>query len=89
MEFRWNEWNVEHLARHGVDPETAEAVALGTSRRYPRRVGDDKLLVWGEGPEGELLQVVYVLDDDGTAFVLHARPLTPREKRLHRRQGRR
>jgi hypothetical protein len=24
VDFRWSEWNVEHLARHGVDPEAAE-----------------------------------------------------------------
>ena len=28
-----------------------------------------------------LLQVVFVLDDDGTVFVIHARPLTDLEKR--------
>jgi len=22
--FSWNGWNVEHIARHGVDPEEAE-----------------------------------------------------------------
>ncbi len=38
--------------------------------------------------EGELLQVIFVLDEDGSAFVLHARPLTDREKRRYRRQGR-
>ena len=72
-----------------VDGSISHRGRQAGNARCWRRVGDDKLLVWGEGPEGELLQVVYVLDDDGTAFVLHARPLTPREKRLHRRQGRR
>jgi len=26
MEFRWNEWNVEHIAEHGVTPDEAELV---------------------------------------------------------------
>jgi hypothetical protein len=26
MEFRWNAWNIEHIAEHGVTPEEAEAV---------------------------------------------------------------
>jgi hypothetical protein len=34
-----------------------------------------------------LLQVIFVLEGDGTIFVLHARPLTEREKRRYRRQA--
>ena len=41
MDFRWNAWNVEHLARHGVEPEVAEQVVLAASGRFPRRAGDD------------------------------------------------
>lgn len=31
---------------------------------------------------------IYVLDDDGTAYVIHARPLTDAEKRRYRRRRR-
>ncbi len=88
MDFRWNEWNVEHIAGHGVTPEEAEEVVESASGPFPRLIGDDKLLVWGPGSGGKLLQVIFVLDDDGTAFVIHARPLTNREKRSHRRRRR-
>ena len=88
MDFRWNQWNVEHLASHGVDPEEAEDVVVQASGPYPRRIGDDKLMVWGPGRGGRLLQVVFVLDDDGTAFVIHARQLTNREKGVYRRRKR-
>ena len=73
MNFRWNEWNVEHIARHGVAPEMAEEVVEGAGSPYPRRIGDDKLLVWGRTEEGQALQVIFVVDVDGSAFVLHAR----------------
>ena len=86
MEFRWNEWNTEHVAEHGVEPEAAEHVVEGARAPYPRRIDEDKLLVWGPGPAGELLQVIFVLDEGGTAFILHARPLSEREKRRCRRQ---
>jgi hypothetical protein len=33
-------------------------------------------------------QVVYVIDPDGTVYVIHARPLTDREKRRYRRRKR-
>ena len=88
MDFRWNQWNVEHLANHGVDPEEAEEVVASAASPYPRHIGDDKMLVWGPGSGGRLLQVIFVIDDDGTAFVIHARELTIREKGVYRRRKR-
>lgn len=87
MDFRWNEWNIEHLGRHRVTPEAAEEVVEAARSPYPRKIGEDKLLVWGASEQGELLQVVFVLDEDGSVFVLHARPLTDREKRRYRRNA--
>jgi uncharacterized DUF497 family protein len=88
VDFRWTERNVEHLARHAVDPAAAEDVVPGARRRYPRRIGEDKRLVWGADGSGRLLQVIFVLGDDGSVYVVHARPLTEREKRRHRREAR-
>jgi hypothetical protein len=55
---------------------------------YPRRIGEDKLLVWGAGRGGRLLQIILVMDDDGTVFVIHGRELTNREKGRYRRNRR-
>jgi uncharacterized DUF497 family protein len=88
MNFRWNEWNIEHLATHGVDPEEAEEAIESATGRYPRRIGDEKWLVWGAGRGGRLLQAIFVMDSDGTAFVIHARDLTNREKKRHRGRNR-
>ena len=87
MDFRWNQWNIEHLAEHSVDPDEAEEVVRTAKRPYPRRIGEDKLLVWGRGRGGRLLQIIFVMDEDGTAFVIHGRELTKREKGLRRRKG--
>ena len=87
MDCRWNDWNVEHIQRHGVEPEEAEDVVAGARQPYPRYHGDGKWLVWGPGRGGRLLQVVFVLDEDDTVYVIHARPLTRREKaRLTRKR---
>jgi len=88
LDFRWNAWNIEHVGRHGVGPEAAEQAVREARKPYPRAIGEDKLLVWGPGPAGELLQVIFVVDEDETIFILHARPLTGREKRRYRRQRR-
>ena len=51
---------------------------MAPKRPYPRWIGEDKLLVWGPGRVGRLLQIIFVVDDDGTAFVIHARYLPGR-----------
>lgn len=88
MEFKWIHWNVEHIARHGVTPEEAEAAVRSARRPFPRSVGEGKLLVWGRSAGGRWLQVVFVVEVDERVFVIHARPLTDREKRRLRRQER-
>jgi uncharacterized DUF497 family protein len=81
LRFRWIEWNLDHLATHGVDADEAESVVRDARRPYPLARGNDKYLVWGRGRGNRLLQVVFIIDDDGRIFVIHARPLTTREKK--------
>lgn len=86
MDCRWNEWNVAHVARHGVTPEEAEEALSETRAPFPRRTGGDEWLTWAPARSGRLLQVVFVLDRRECVFVIHARPLTERERRLFRRR---
>ena len=58
MEFRWNEWNIDHIAEHGVRQDEAEAVVRNARAPYPRYQRDDKWLVCGRGSGGRLLQVI-------------------------------
>ena len=85
MDFRWNEWNFNHIAKHGVGPDDAEQVLRRARPPYPRRIEEDKWLVWGKDSGGRYLQVIFVLDDDDTVYVIHARPLDDHEKRVFRR----
>jgi hypothetical protein len=43
VDFRWNEWNAEHVGQHGIEPEAAEHVVEEATAPYPRRIGEDKL----------------------------------------------
>jgi uncharacterized DUF497 family protein len=47
-----------------------------------------KWIVIGRGFGGRLIQVIYIIDRDGTIYVIHARLLTDREKRRYRRRVR-
>ena len=85
MDFRWIPWNEDHIARHGVSPPEAEMVVRGAKRPYPKKHEDEKWLVRGRGQGGRLVQVIFLLDEDDTVFVIHARPLTEKEKRAFRK----
>jgi uncharacterized DUF497 family protein len=86
MQFRWIDWNRDHIAEHGVSCDEAEMVVRGVMAPFPQQIGDDKFLVMGRGHRDRFLQVIYVLDLDDTVFVIHARPLTDREKKRYRRR---
>jgi hypothetical protein len=90
MDFRWNDWNLEHATRNGVTPDESEEIVLAARPPFPEYRGDGKWAVWGKTLAGRLLQVIYVEDDDDTdtAYVIHARPLTDKEKRRLRRRHR-
>ena len=81
--FRWNDWNTEHIARHGVTPAEAEAVVVSGSIR---RSGTGKYKAIGRSSGGRWIQAVYVFDPPGVVYVIHARPLTNSEKRRARRK---
>ena len=87
-EFRWNEWNVEHIGLHAVSPEEAEDVVMGAKQPYPLKHPDEKWLVWGRTQHGRALQVIFLFDDDDTMFVIHARELNALEKQRYRRRRR-
>ena len=86
MDFRWSEWNIEHIGKHGVLPDEAELLISAARSPFPRKIQDDKWLVWGKGRRGRFLQAIFVLDEDETIYVIHARPLTDQEKRRYRRR---
>ena len=85
MDFRWIEWNEEHATKHGVSVAEAEMLVRAAKRPYPKKHEDGKWLVRARGRGGRFVQVIFLIDDDGTVFVIHARPLTEKEKRAFRK----
>jgi len=81
MQFRWNGWNIDRATKHGCSIPEIESVAARPGRGFPRQIGNDKLRVIGRGQGDRFIEVIYLLDDDGTAFVIHAMPLTTRRRR--------
>jgi hypothetical protein len=88
VDFRWNDWNVEHIARHRIAPKEAEYVVRRARAPYPEGREDGKYLVQGQGLDGRFLQVIFIEDEGGTLYVIHARPLSGLEKHRYRRRRR-
>ena len=77
---------MEHIARHGVDPEEAEEVVLTGVQRKGR---EGTMLASGPTSEGRYLLVVYVKKEK-EVFVITARDMTEREKsKWKKRYGKR
>jgi uncharacterized DUF497 family protein len=57
--FAWDDWNREHIARHGVTPEEAEEIVEHAIAPFPRDEGEGKYIVWGRTEVGRYLQVVF------------------------------
>jgi len=50
-------------------------------REFPKYIGDGKWLVYGRGTGGCVVEVIYILDDNRTIYVIHAMPVTLRRRR--------
>jgi hypothetical protein len=79
-DFRWIEWNIEKARKHGCDLAEVEAVVNQPVRGFPKREGR-KYVAQGRGQGNRWVQVVYLIDPEGTIFVIHAMPLTSRRRR--------
>jgi uncharacterized DUF497 family protein len=79
-EFRWIEWNIEKADKHGCTIAEVENVVNHPLRGFPQRDGQRRI-VQGRGQGGRFVQVVYLIDPEGTLFVIHAMPLVSRRRR--------
>jgi uncharacterized DUF497 family protein len=77
MFFRWLDSNEAAIAKHGISIEECEAVA---SKYEPTRRGEN-LLATGPTPSGRWIEVLYVMEDDMTAFVMHAMDVKPKKRK--------
>lgn len=84
-DFRWIQWNIDSATKHGCTIPEIETVVLLPGPGFPRRNRNDTWMVLGRGTGDRMVEVVYVMDDKITAFVIHAMPLTTRRRRGGRR----
>ena len=86
--FGWDEANVDHIARHGVEWWEVDEVLLNPIRQRLSRttVADEqRFAVIGETLEGRVLVVAYTFRN-GLIRPLMARPPSAREAQSYRRR---
>lgn len=88
MEFDWDDANLEHIARHSVEPEEVEEAATDPGRvaapAYRAENGERRQAVTGKTEGGRLLTIV--LTRRGNLFrVVTAREANAAERRAYRR----
>ena len=78
----WDESNVDHIARHGVEPEEVEEVLLHTP--LIRRSRDGRYVAFGRSDSGRYLTVVFERRS-GSLRVVTARAMAAAERADFRR----
>ena len=78
----WDEWNVEHIARHGVTAVEVEQVCLG-DRYIVRESYKDRIMLIGSTFKERILTVVIAPKGNDAYYVITARSADRKERRVH------
>jgi len=82
--FHWDDSNIEHISRHGIEPEEVEETFLG--KRHTRKTNNDRYLLYGRTDNGRYLLVVYIIKEKRVR-VITARDMTGNEKKLYKKRA--
>ncbi len=80
-ELTWDDWNLEHIARHGVTAEDVEPVCFDETTRITR-AGRNRYQAIGQTEGGRYLTVFLDSEGHGRYYSVTARPADEGERRL-------
>ncbi len=80
----WSDASIEHIARHGVDPDEVDDVVFGP--RYATRARNNTYRLVGQTLAGRYLTVILAPRGDGLFAVVTARDANPGERRAFQRR---
>lgn len=86
MIFIWDEENIQHIARHDVEPFEAED-ALMDPRRIKFSAHSGNLGIIGSTEDGRRLVVIFIKKVKGKIRVITARDATDSESGAYRRRN--
>jgi uncharacterized protein len=79
--LEWDDWNRDHIAKHGVSPEEAEQVVRGNP--VVRKSYKERLVLIGPSHSGRMLAVIVgpTRSHPHVYYVVSARPADRKERR--------
>jgi len=86
-ELIWTEENEEHIAEHGVTPQEVEELFFEESPYFRRGPGENLSHVYGRTGAGRYLFVVMVYLGEGKGYVVTARDMDRKERRLYQKRA--
>lgn len=84
--LQWDEWNREHISKHGVSPDEVQAVIAGEP--LARETYKARIQVIGPTGRERMLSIVVGIDPNqaGVYYVFSARPASRKERRAFEQQ---
>lgn len=82
-ELIWDDFNVNHIARHSVQWDEVEEVIQGKVRVKKGR-GERRYYIYGQTDSGRYLTIIADDKGRGTFYVVTARDMTRQEKRFYK-----
>jgi uncharacterized DUF497 family protein len=84
--FIWPQDRIDHIARHGVEPEEVEEACFGRAlvQRAKSHGENPVYYILGQTRAGRYLFCVVIRFAGGTAYPITARPMTNKERRRYR-----
>ena len=82
VDFEWDEDNIEHIARHGVNPEEVEDACY--DKPYVMKGRNGTYLIYGQTGDGRYLLTVARYKGRGIIRVITARDMNDTERRFCR-----
>jgi uncharacterized DUF497 family protein len=83
----WDEWNEDHIGRHGVDPEEVEEVLVGLfAPPLIQRARQGTYRALGQTVDGRYLAIFFALRSPGRIYPITARDMDAKERRAYRRR---
>ena len=85
IQFEWDEWNIDHIAQHDVEPDEVEEVFVHF--HIIRKTRQGRKIAYGQTLDGRHLFVVFVYRNS-RIYTITTRDMTRQEKRFYRRRRR-
>lgn len=79
----WDDWNEEHILKHGGSKEEVEEVCY--SRHVAIKSGNGKKAVWGQSEDGRYLLVIVGERGNDDYYPISIRGMEEKEKKQYKK----